>query len=179
MGISFTGNIRIIERDEFGNLHERHAQNTMTSGGLALIASYLGAWSNRWLNASVDRRHPLQSAISPRPPHYLVYGSGTVPVGRFMTSVPGETYRTANLDSITDGASVTFHGYLGDTENASQTIGCYGLVGGVANAQPGNAGSDPNYNEILVAVANEPTPFGKGTASTVSIDWVITVSGVI
>lgn len=165
MGISFEGNVRIIHTDANGVVISDHtAQNTVTSGGLALIAEYLRAGIN---------------TAAPIPPRRIAIGSGTVPVGRFLTAVPGETFRTMVDNRSREWGAVTYYAHLQDSDNANQTVGCYGLIAGRAGPTQSNLGPDPLLNEILFAVANEPTPYNKGGAATVSIDWTITASGVL
>ncbi len=154
----FVGNIQIIERDMSGRVLQSHrASNVMTSGGLVLIATYLGMV-------------PAFAQAAPVPPSYIDIGTSTTPVGRFWTTVPGKTFRTAIAGREVIGASVIYHAYLTDSANAGNVVGTYGLIAGGLVAGAG---------DTLFAVANEQTPFTKTPNSTVSLDWTLTVSGVV
>lgn len=129
----------------------------LTSGGLAYLADFLAAASLGGV---------------PTPPQYIVLASGTAPVGRFMTTVPGETFRAPIAARDRVGHTTTFHTWLSMTDNAGQTIGAYGLVGGNTATLSANTGT-------LIAVVNEPAPFSKGATQALSVDLILTVSGTV
>ena len=148
------GNLRIYGTD--GSIRETH--NVICSGGLSMLRDYLFA---------------ATPSLAPQQPLYVAYGSGTQPVGRFMSIVPGETFR-ANIvqrDQSVGTPSVVYHWFLLDSDNSSQTVGSYGLIGGSAT-QSANTGT-------LFAIANEPVPYSKSPTTAYAGDWSITVSGVI
>lgn len=155
--VSLGGNVRVRQCNADGvEVGDHRNQNLTTSGGLSLVADYLAASS---------------PALAPNPPLYMVIGSGTQIAGRFMHKVPGETFRTPIVARDREGFGAVYHSFLSDVDNANQTIGCYGLVGGDAS-QLADTGT-------LVAIANEGTPFSKDASNTLSIDWTITASGVV
>lgn len=124
----------------------------VTSGGLQILRD--------WLAGS-----------QPNAPSYIVLGSGHVTLGSFMTVVPGETFRAPIVAADPAGNSVTFTAFLGPTDNAGQSVYCYGLVGGAASAAV-NTGT-------LIALQPEPSPFGKNASNTLTIPFVLMLSGVI
>lgn len=128
----------------------------LTSGGMELLRNYLGAGRND---------------LAPHPPQYVVFGSGTQPVSRFMSTIPGETFRSPILARSLEGLSVIYSTFLGAADNQNQTIGTYGIVGGDASLASGSG--------TLLAVANEATPFGKSGTDGYAVDLVLTVSGTI
>lgn len=133
------------------------ATGLLTSGGSAYIADALAGQA---------------LAVAPS---YMVFGSGQDPIGRFMTSVPGETFRSpiASIDrsGYQNVSSVIYHAFLSDHDNVGQSVYCYGIVGGAATPAA-NTGT-------LIVVANEPNPFGKDLVTTVSVDIQLAVSGTV
>lgn len=150
------GNVLIKRFSEDVLLDEWRQHNVMTSGGLSLIADFFAA--------------PLRELV-PIPPSYLVYGSGNVTVGRYMAQVPGETFRGQIVSRQKSGFTTIFHGYLATSDNNSQSVATLGLVAGDASITP--------QSGTLVAIANVTSPFGKDSGHSYSIEWSITVSGVV
>lgn len=133
------------------------ATGILTSGGSAYIADALAGQA---------------LAVAPS---YIVFGSGQTPISRFMSNVPGETFRSpiAAIDrsGYQNVSSVVYHAFLADHDNVGQSVYCYGVVGGAATAAA-NTGT-------LIVIANEPNPFGKDLVTTVSVDIQLAVSGVM
>ncbi len=178
------GNVTVRLRGPDGGERQWRTANVVTSGGLSLIRDYL-----------------LQSDASaaPNAPLFIAVGSGTVPVGRFMTAVPGEYYRVAIAQRDPNGFAAIYHGYFSSVDanaqspalliaedlaganvpissiigvvagNAGMTLGCYGLYGGDATDVVGTG--------TLVALANEPIPFNKNSTNSFNLDWSLAVSG--
>jgi len=132
----------------------------LTSGGQTLLRDYLAAPRND---------------LAPQTPQYISIGSGAAAATRFMTAMPNETFRGQIMDRAVDGLSVTFSTFLTTSENIGKTggnmVGFYGLMAGKATADLGTG--------ILVAIANEASPFWKDGSQEVSVDLVVTVSGTI
>ncbi len=156
------GNVRWIEYDATTGTETRrwHSENMITSGGLSLMRDYLIAG---------------RPDLAPTPPRYIAMGSGLhSPLGRFLTTVPGETFRTPIVSADAAGTAAIFHCYLGMNDNNGgdgngATVAAWGLFAGNANAAVDTG--------TLFAVIAEPTPFSKNGNATYSIDWMITVSG--
>lgn len=129
---------------------------TLTSGGLALLSQYLAASRND---------------LAPQPPQYIAFGSGTTPMGRFNTQIPGETYRQPISSRSRDGFRVTYGFFLNTADNQNQTIAVYGIFAGEATAQGGTG--------TLLAYAQEPSPFGKSSGNTFAGDLPLTLSGTL
>ena len=178
------GNVDVHIREADGRIRQSRTANMMTSGGLSLIRDYL-----------------MQSDASaaPNAPLFIAVGSGTVPIGRFMTSVPGEYYREPIVQRDRAGLAAVYHAYFSSAAatqlypdvleaealaganipvssivavvagNTGMTIGAYGLYAG----NP----SDIIGTGTLVAIAKEPVPFNKNTAISFNIDWSISISG--
>lgn len=161
--------------------HEWSGENTVTSGCLSFLRDFLAS--------KIRTITPGQVLLSGAalPPSYIAVGSGFdngawVP-GRFMTSIPGEYYRTAIAARDTSGQSVIFHAMLNQPDgnvslrSASSTdgmpIGAYGIYAGDATNTPSNI----NKNGTLIAVARDPSPRLKNSTNTLSIDWTLTISG--
>lgn len=124
----------------------------LTSGGLTLIRDWLGN-------------------TNPNPPLYIAVGSGQVTLGKYMTIVPGETWR-GQISSITpQGFTVNFTTTLSTSDNPNQSVYCYGLIGGPATAAA-NTGT-------VVALQAEPSPYSKNASQTSTITFPITLSGVL
>lgn len=128
----------------------------ITSGGLA--------WMQDCLAAGI-------TLTMPTPPSYIVLGSGLTPPSHFMTTVPGETYRTPIVGRDKFGAGVTYHGFLNTSDNANQTVAVYGVVAGQASAAA-NTGT-------LIAIVAESSPFSKDATKVLNVDVQVTVSGTL
>mgnify|MGYP001617857012 CR=1 FL=1 len=132
-------------------------QLLLTSGGISLMRDFLGS-------PTAD--------LSPGPPLYIAFASGTPPVTHFLTSLQGETYRTQIVRREITDRSVTYYGFLGATDN-NHLISAYGIIAGRnASFVPGGAGT-------LIACANEASPTYKGADETRTVQLTITVSGTI
>lgn len=151
------GTVKLVEYDAVSGREKRRweVQNTVTSGGLSMLRDYLIA------------RNP---GLAPVPPLYVAMGSGlNVPIGRFHTRVPGESYRTEVVSADPSGLAAVFSFFLGRDDNSGHSIAAYGLYAGAATAAA-NSGT-------LFAIVAEDVPFGKDSTSTYSGDWIITMSG--
>ena len=126
------------------------ANVVLTSGGISLIRDWL-------------------IGLNPTPPTHIALGSGTATIGRYMTQLPGETFRTSIVQADATGQAAIFHGFLTTTDNQNHSVYCYGLFAGAATDLP-NTGT-------LVAIASEAVPFSKNVINTFSVDLVLQVSG--
>ena len=129
------------------------AHVVLTSGGISFIRDWL-------------------IGLNPTPPTHIALGSGTVTVGRYMTQLPGETFRTSIVQADASGpCSVVYHAFLGITDDLNHPVGCYGIFAGNATDRP-NSGT-------LIAIGNEPVPFSKNPINTYSLDIELSVSGTV
>src|ERR1035437_7849333 len=113
-----TSNVHIVERSLTGRvIQERHTENVITSGGLVLMANYLGQ---------------TDPALFPAPPSFIAFSPNTTPVGYFWTSVPNETFRQGMVGIQNQGLSVSYFTGLSNTDNTGNVIGTYGLIAGNA-----------------------------------------------
>jgi hypothetical protein len=133
------------------------ANAVLTSGGLAFFRDFA-------------------IGLNPTPPMWIAVSSGTLPSppapGRFWWQLPAETFRTAIVGADAAGTAAIFHAFLGLTDNQNQVVCYYGLYGGSGANGAANSGT-------LIAVAAEPSPYGKNASSTVNLDLVLTMSGTV
>lgn len=154
--IGLHGNVRVraVNRDT-GEVRDCTQGNTVTSGGLALLADYL---------AQAD------PGAAPRPPSFIAVGSGQISdTGYFLTALPNEGFRTAIVQRDREGLAVVYHAYFEPQDANGQQMGNFGLFAR-------DATNDPTTG-TLVAVVNYATPFWKTAAISFSVDWTITPSG--
>lgn len=138
------------------------AELILTSGGLAFMRDC-------WAAQSRD--------VMPQPPLYIALSSGTTPsslaLGRFATSLPGETFRSPIISRDVVENTVTFRCFLSTDDNISQTVSRYGIIGGNdADSQPGGGGA-------LLAVQNDDSPFSKDSTKTLAVALPLTISGTV
>lgn len=136
-----------------GTINATATNAILTSGGLSLVRDYLAAGD---------------PDDAPAPPTYMAFGP-TAAIGRFMTTVPGETFRQSITDAARSGQTVVFSSFLGTTDN-NAAMGTYGLFAGSATSA-----TDSGTLVVLASGA----PFTKTSANALQVDLAVMVSGTV
>lgn len=135
------------------HLHAVCAENTITSGGLAMVRDYLMA---------------TQSTDAPLGPTYIALGFGAIPDGgRFWTVLSGESLRFPIVQRQATTAGAVFTAFIPSGNGLGLVVNVTGLWAGNATAALGTG----------ILVAQTALPGTVQLLSPYSIAWTLSVQG--